>query len=49
MEKYIFLDIDGVLNGNHSVDESDLYPFYLTNLKILLNKTNAKIVLSSAS
>ena len=48
MKKYIFLDVDGVLNGNHSVDESDLYPFYLTNLKFLLNKTNAKIVLSSA-
>ena len=48
MKKYIFLDIDGVLNGNHSVDETDLYPFHLNNLKLLLNETNAKIVLSSA-
>ena len=48
MEKYIFLDIDGVLNGQHSINETPLYSFYLNNLKELINKTNAKIILSSS-
>lgn len=48
MEKYIFLDVDGVLNGQHSFNETCLYPFYLNNLKELINKTNAKIILSSS-
>lgn len=48
MEKYIFLDVDGVLNGQHSFNETSLYPFYLNNLKKLINKTNAKIILSSS-
>lgn len=46
-EKIIFLDIDGVLNRHsydtHLVLENDL----VENLKTLLEKTNAKIVLST--
>ena len=48
MEKYIFLDVDGVLNGNHSISKYQLFPNYLNNLKILVNETKAIIVLSSS-
>lgn len=48
MEKYIFLDVDGVLNGNHSISKYELFPNYLNNLKILVDETKAKIVLSSS-
>ena len=48
MEKYIFLDVDGVLNGNHSILKYELFPNYLNNLKILVDETKAKIVLSSS-
>lgn len=48
MEKYIFLDVDGVLNGNHSISKYELFPHYLNNLKILVDETKAMIVLSSS-
>lgn len=48
MKKYIFLDVDGVLNGNHSISKYQLFPNYLNNLKILVNETKAMIVLSSS-
>lgn len=48
MEKYIFLDVDGVLNGNHSILKYELFPNYLNNLKILVDETKAKIILSSS-
>lgn len=47
--KVIFLDIDGVLNsGQTLVSGFDLYKDYLLNLKELVNKTGAKIVLMSS-
>lgn len=48
MKKYIFLDVDGILNGNHSISKYQLFPNYLNNLKILVNETKAMIVLSSS-
>lgn len=48
MKKYIFLDVDGVLNENHSISKYQLFPNYLNNLKILVNETKAMIVLSSS-
>lgn len=48
MKKYIFLDVDGVLNGNHSISKYQLFPNYLNNLKFLVNETKAMIVLSSS-
>ena len=47
--KVIFLDVDGVLNsGQTLVSGFDLYKDYLLNLKELVNKTGAKIVLTSS-
>lgn len=51
MTKYIFLDIDGVLNSEHTwVDKitDSLSDQYLENLKHIVEKTNAKIILSSS-
>lgn len=54
MTKYIFLDIDGVLNSEHTLDDrsntnvSIISDQYLENLKYIVEKTDAKLVLSSS-
>lgn len=52
MDKLIFLDIDGVLNDDHTVEYTpDGYTgiddYHVAQLKKIIDKTNAKIVLSS--
>ena len=51
MSKYIFLDIDGVLNSEHTWEDktSNIISDQLVkNLSYLVEKTDAKIVLSSS-
>lgn len=51
MTKYIFLDIDGVLNSEHTWDQqyaSTISDQYLKNLRTIVEKTDAKLVLSSS-
>lgn len=58
MTKYIFLDIDGVLNSEHTLEsehENFDQPYasiisdqYLKNLKYVVEKTDAKIILTSS-
>ena len=54
MEKYIFLDIDGVLNSEHTLDQTSktnasiICDQYLENIRNIVEKTDAKIVLSSS-
>ena len=49
MKKVIFLDIDGVLNSNMTLYEDiSLEDDLILNLKELVNKTGAKIILSSS-
>lgn len=51
MTKYIFLDIDGVLNSEHTfgkkISES-ISNLYLENLRKIVEETDAKLVLSSS-
>lgn len=44
----IFLDIDGVLNSAHNWPENNLDDRLITNLKTIIDETNAEIVLSSS-
>jgi hypothetical protein len=44
----IFLDIDGVLNSAHNWPENNLEDRLITNLKTIIDETNAEIVLSSS-
>ena len=49
MKKVIFLDVDGVLNSDRTLYESiSLEDDLILNLKELVNKTGAKIILSSS-
>lgn len=49
MKKVIFLDIDGVLNSDRTLYESiSLEDDLILNLKEIINKTGAKIILSSS-
>ena len=51
MTKYIFLDIDGVLNSQHTFGNKisdSLSDQYLENLKTIVEKTDANLVLSSS-
>ena len=49
MKKVIFLDIDGVLNSNRTLYEDiSLEDDLILNLKEIVNKTKAKIILSSS-
>ena len=51
MTKYIFLDIDGVLNSEHTWDQqsaSTISDQYLENLRMIVEETDAKLVLSSS-
>lgn len=56
MTKYIFLDVDGVLNSEHTLDQQSASPSnasiicdqYLENLRNIVEKTDAKLVLSSS-
>lgn len=54
MTKYIFLDIDGVLNSEHTLEDrstsnaSIICDQYLKNLRNIVEKTDAKLVLSSS-
>ena len=54
MAKYIFLDIDGVLNSEHTLDQTSEHDAsiisdqYLKNLKHIVEETDAKLVLSSS-
>ena len=49
MKKVIFLDIDGVLNSNRTLyEEISLEDDLILNLKELVDKTDAKIILSSS-
>ena len=51
MDKYIFLDIDGVLATPNSLDEGGMWKIENSKqelLKIIIQKTGAKIVLSSS-
>lgn len=54
MEKYIFLDIDGVLNSEHTLEDrstsiaSIICDQYLKNLRTIVEETDAKLVLSSS-
>ena len=54
MTKYIFLDIDGVLNSEHTLDDrstsdaSIICDQYLETLRNIVEKTDAKLVLSSS-
>lgn len=51
MTKYIFLDIDGVLNSEHTWDQqsaSIICDQYLENLRKIVEETDAKLVLSSS-
>ena len=49
-DKVIFLDIDGVLNddGERKADGEIICEEYVWNLKEIVNKTNAEIILSSS-
>ena len=49
MKKVIFLDVDGVLNSNRTLYEDiSLEDDLISNLKELIDKTGAKIILSSS-
>ena len=49
MKKVIFLDVDGVLNSNRTLYEDiSLEDDLILNLKELVDKTGAKIILSSS-
>ena len=49
MKKVIFLDADGVLNSNRTLHEDiSLEDYLISNLKELVDKTGAKIILSSS-
>ena len=49
MKKVIFLDVDGVLNSNRTLYEDiSLEDDLISNLKELVDKTGAKIILSSS-
>ena len=52
MAKYIFLDIDGVLNSEHTLDNTNpasiICDQYSENLRNIVEKTDAKLVLSSS-
>ena len=49
MKKVIFLDIDGILNSSRTLYEDiSLEDDLILNLKELVNKTGAKIILSSS-
>ena len=49
MNKVIFLDVDGVLNSNRTLYEDiSLEDDLISNLKELVDKTGAKIILSSS-
>ena len=49
MKKVIFLDVDGVLNSNRTLyEEISLEDDLILNLKELVDKTDAKIILSSS-
>ena len=49
MKKVIFLDIDGVLNSTKTLYEDiSLEDDLILNLKELVDKTGAKIILSSS-
>ena len=51
MTKYIFLDIDGVLNSEHTWNNkmsNCINHKYLENLRTIVEKTDAKIILSSS-
>ena len=49
MKKVIFLDIDGVLNSSRTLHEDiSLEDDLISNLKELVDKTGAKIILSSS-
>ena len=49
MKKVIFLDIDGVLNSTKTLyEDSSLEDNLILNLKEIVNKTEAKIILSSS-
>ena len=49
MKKVIFLDVDGVLNSDRTLYESiSLEDDLILNLKEIVNKTKAKIILSSS-
>ena len=49
MKKVIFLDVDGVLNSSRTLYEDvSLEDDLILNLKELINKTGAKIILSSS-
>ena len=49
MKKVIFLDVDGVLNSNRTLHEDiSLEDDLISNLKELVDKTGAKIILSSS-
>ena len=49
MKKVIFLDVDGVLNSSRTLHEDiSLEDDLISNLKELVDKTGAKIILSSS-
>ena len=51
MSKYIFLDIDGVLNSEHTWEDKTsniISVKYVKNLKSIVKETHAKIILSSS-
>ena len=49
MKKVIFLDVDGVLNSSRTLHEDiSLEDDLILNLKEIVNKTKAKIILSSS-
>ena len=49
MKKVIFLDVDGVLNSSRTLYEDiSLEDYLISNLKELVDKTGAKIILSSS-
>ena len=49
MKKVVFLDVDGVLNSNRTLHEDiSLEDDLISNLKELVDKTGAKIILSSS-
>ena len=49
MKKVIFLDVDGVLNSSRTLHEDiSLEDDLILNLKELVDKTKAKIILSSS-
>ena len=49
MKKVIFLDVDGVLNSSRTLyEDASLEDDLISNLKELVDKTGAKIILSSS-